>query len=104
MNDKPADEASWKHAPLSEQAVVLEGVAHNGRPCRVVDNTGRIDPAELKSLLDSLIEQKRFGLSGLSQAGGSTITLGEPEFTHIQFADQLYRLILLPYEARLEAF
>ncbi len=104
MNDKPASEPSWNNAPLSERAVIVEGVAHNGRPCRVVDNTGHIDRAELKALLDTLIEQKSFGLSGLSQAGGNTITVGGPEFTHIQFGERLYRLILLPYEARLEAF
>lgn len=90
--------------PLSEQAQILDGVAQNGRPCRVVDNTGTIAKAELQEFLDALIEQKRFGLSGLSAKGGNTITLGAPEFTHIQFGETLYRFILFPYEARLEAF
>ncbi|ACL73840.1 hypothetical protein [Thioalkalivibrio sulfidiphilus] len=90
--------------PLSEQAIVVEGTAHNGKPCRVVDNTGTLDRGDLAALLDELIEARRFGLSGLSATGGSTIRLGEPEFTHIQMGENLYRLILFPYEARLEAF
>lgn len=90
--------------PLSEQAVVVEGTAHNGKPCRVVDNTGTLDRGDLAALLEELIEARRFGLSGLSATGGNTIRLGEPEFTHIQMGENLYRLILFPYEARLEAF
>jgi len=90
--------------PLSEQAIIIEGQAHNGRPCRVVDNTGTLDRAELQALLDELIEARRFGLSGMSATGGNTIRLGAPEFTHIQMGEGIYRLILFPYEARLEAF
>jgi hypothetical protein len=89
---------------VSELAIILEGTAHNGKPCRVVDNTGTLDRAELAALLEELIEARRFGLSGLSAKGGNTIRLGEPEFTHIQMGENLYRLILFPYEARLEAF
>ncbi|APZ44695.1 hypothetical protein BW247_11940 [Acidihalobacter ferrooxydans] len=85
-------------------AVTIEGIAHNGKPCRIVDNTGTVARAELESLLAELIEQRRFGLSGRSLAGGSSIRIGEPEFTHIQLGDDLYRFILLPYEARIEAF
>ena len=85
-------------------AVVIEGVAHNGKPCRIVDNTGTVARDELESLLAELIEQRRFGLSGRSLAGSDCIRLGEPEFTHIQLGTELYRFILLPYEARIEAF
>ncbi len=83
---------------------VVEGVAHNGKRCRVIDNTGSIARAELQGLLAQLIEQRRFGVSGLSAAGSNSIRVGAPDFTHIQIAERLYRLILLPYEARLEEF
>lgn len=88
----------------AEHAIVIEGVAHNGKPCRIVDNTGTVAREELEMLLAELIEQRRFGLSGRSSAGGTSIRIGEPEFTHIQLGDELYRFILLPYEARLEVF
>lgn len=91
-------------AELSPQAVILEGVAHNGKPCRIVDNTGRVPREELRSLFDELIAQRRFGLSGRSAAGGTTIRLGAPEFTHVQLGGELYRLILFPYEARIDVF
>jgi hypothetical protein len=90
--------------PLSEKAVVIEGQAHNGRSCRLVDNTGTVARDVLEGLLSDLIESRRFGLSGLSAGGSGTIRLGAPEFTHIQLGDHVYRLILLPYEARLEVF
>lgn len=90
--------------PLNACAVVIEGTAHNGKPCRLVDNTGTIARQELESLLQSLIEQQAFGLSGLSAMGGNTIKLGEPDFTHVQMGDDMYRLIVWPYEARLDVF
>jgi hypothetical protein len=85
-------------------ATIIDGVAHNGRPCRIVDNTGTVPPADLQSLLDELIEQRRFGLSGMSVAGSNAIRLGAPEFTHLQLGDEIYRFILMPYEAWLDAF
>ena len=91
-------------APINEHATIIEGVAHNGKPCRIVDNTGTIEREALRSLLDQLIADQRFGLTGLSCAGGNTIKLGAPEFTHLQIGETLYRFILLPYEARLETF
>ena len=90
--------------PLSERAVIIEGVAHNGKPCRIVDNTGTVERGELDALLAQLIGEKQFGLAGRSMAGGNTIKLGAPEFTHIQLGAEIYRFILLPYEARIEAF
>lgn len=91
-------------APAGAATVVVEGVAHNGKPCRVVDVTGTIPRSELEVFLADLIAQRRFGLSGLSDAGGSTITIGGSEYGHVQFGEHLYRCILHPYEARLEAF
>jgi hypothetical protein len=90
--------------PPGPDATIIESVAHNGRPCRIVDNTGSIDRAELERLLADLIEGHHFGLRGLSAKGENAITLGEPEFTHMQFGDRIYRMLLFPYEARLEAF
>jgi hypothetical protein len=89
---------------LDSDSVVIVGTAHNGKTCRLVDRTGRIDPAALQALLATLIEQKRFGLSGRSAPGGDTIRLGAPEYGHIQIDEQLYRMTLRPYEAVLEGF
>ncbi|WP_018876129.1 hypothetical protein [Thioalkalivibrio sp. ALE31] len=86
------------------EATVIEGTAHNGKPCRIVDNTGTVPLAELEQLLNALIEEKRFGLNMLSSTGSSAIKLGEPQFTHLQVGDDLYRFLLFPYEARLESF
>ncbi len=85
-------------------ATVLESVAHNGNPCRIVDNTGTIAREELEAVLEELIAGGHFGLRGLSASGGNAIRLGEPAFTHMQFGDRVYRMLLFPYEARLEAF
>jgi hypothetical protein len=90
--------------PPAPGATIVESVAHNGKPCRVVDNTGTIARVELERLLVDLVESRQFGVRGLSAKGGNTIRLGEPEFTHMQFGDQMYRMLLFPYEARLEAF
>lgn len=86
------------------EATIVESVTHSGKPCRVVDNTGTVDRNELEQLLNDLIDRKQFGIRGLSAKGESTIRLGEPEFTHMQFGSAIYRLLLFPYEARLEKF
>lgn len=86
------------------EATVIEGTAHNGNPCRIVDNTGCVPRAELERLLHDLIAEKRFGLNALSSTGSNAIKLGEPQFTHLQVGDDLYRFLLFPYEARLEGF
>jgi hypothetical protein len=89
--------------PTNPDATTIEGIAHNGKPCRVIDNTGDLNEAELVQFLGDLIEQKQFGIKGLSASDG-TIKLGQPQATHIQFGETLYRLLLFPYEARIEAF
>jgi hypothetical protein len=98
----PLESQSSDETTASERS--LEGIAHNGKPCRLVDGTGAVPPEELRALLDDLIRERRFGISGLSAAGSNAIRLGAPEFTHIQIAGELYRLIVLPYEARIEPF
>jgi hypothetical protein len=40
----------------------------------------------------------------MSAKGGNTINLNEPAVSPVQFGDQLYRLLLFPYEARVEPF
>lgn len=92
------------HPPIAPGATVLEGVAHNGKSCRIIDQTGSIPETQLAALLEDLIAQRHFGLKGLSAKGGNTIRLGEPDFTHIQVGEQMYRLLLFPYEARLDSF
>lgn len=90
--------------PLSSRAIVLEGIAHNGKSCRIVDNTGTVPFTELRSLLDELIDDGRFGITGRSMSGDGRMLIGAPDFTHIQLGDKVYRFILFPYEARIEAF
>lgn len=90
---------------MSEQKTqVIEGYAHNGKPCRLIDHTGNVPPDELHTLLADLIAAQRFGFRGRSLQGGNTIALNAPEFSHIQIGETLYRLVLLPYEAHLDRF
>jgi len=84
--------------------VSVTGLAHNGKPCRLTDHTGTVTEAELAALLRDLIVGRHFGLRGMSARGEHTIRLGEPEFSHIQLGDRLYRLLVFAYEARLEPF
>lgn len=90
--------------PLHPDAVIIDGTAHNGKPCRIVDNTASVPEAELRELLESLVAERAFGLGGKTVSGGNTITLGAPEGTHIQIGEGLYRLVMFPYEARVEPF
>lgn len=104
MNPQTEPEDFFQANPLSPEAIVVTGETRNGKACRIVDNTGSIDIAELRALLDQLIEDGRFGLSGRSLAGDSRMVIGAPDFTHIQFGETVYRFVLFPYEARIEAF
>lgn len=81
----------------------LTGIAHNGKGCCIVDNTGEIDAEELQTLLDTLIANKEFGLKMLSSPEGQ-MKLDSVRATHIQCGENLYRLLLFPYEARIESF
>ena len=99
----PPDDAP-DFAPAPEGSVVIESVTRGGKPCRIVDTTGLVPRDVLASLPEQLITERRFGLSALSEAGSGVINLGEPQFAHVQLDEALYRLILLPDEARLEPF
>jgi hypothetical protein len=85
-------------------ATVIEAVAQNGKPCRIIDNTGKVDPRELRDVLDMLVREKKFGIGALSAKGGNTIALNRPSTTHVQFGDELFRMLLFAYEARIEPF
>ncbi|MHB8454067.1 MAG: hypothetical protein ACYDDO_05075 [Acidiferrobacterales bacterium] len=90
--------------PIDPNAVIIEGTAHNGHTCRLIDNTGGIPRPALVELFNKLISERRFGNGGLSPTGGNTITIGAPRYGHIQLGDELYRLLVFPYEARIERF
>lgn len=89
---------------LAPGAVVVEGRTHLGKPCRIVDNTGSVSRSDLEATLERLIEDRRFGLTGLSPQGGNRIPIAQPSGTHVQFGERLYRILLFPYEARIEPF
>lgn len=89
---------------IHPDATIIESRTHTGRICRIIDNTRSIDRAELSSVLETLIQEKRFGVAALSAHGSGVLSIGHPDSTHIQFGDTLYRLLLFPYEARIELF
>ena len=90
--------------PINANAVIIDGKMDNGHVCRLIDNTGNIDRGTLEELLHVLILESRFGGAGLSAAGGNTVTIGAPQYGHIQIGERLYRLLIFPYEARIEQF
>jgi len=75
----------------------------SGRECCLKDMTQSLPKAELEQLMDQLLEQKLFGFNMLSDTSG-TMSLDKPRLTHIQIGEQLYRLLLFPYEAQIETF
>lgn len=90
--------------PIRTDARIVNGIAHNGKPCRIVDNTCSIDTEELRAVLADLIAERKFGVGGVSAHGGTAMHLNRPLSTHIQFGEQLYRILLYSYEARIEKF
>ncbi len=108
MSDTPhfidLEQSCPEPGAIGPDATIIPGVAHNGKPCRIVDNTASVALAELQALFDELIAQKRFGLQGLSVAGSNCIAIDQPLGTHIQLGDAIYRILMYPYEARIEKF
>lgn len=91
--------------PLRDDAVRYEAVTRQGRPCALTDNTGRCLPAAaVREVLDGLVANDVFGFRARSAAGAATIGLDQAEATHVQIGDELYRLVVRRYEARLEPF
>lgn len=91
--------------PLRPDAVRVQGQTSKGRPCELIDNTGRQLPREeLEGILGALIENEVFGFRTLSAAGGDKIDIDRRESTHVQVGDDLFRLIVYRYQARIENF
>lgn len=103
MADDPLNRFRRDH-PRHPDARVIEASTHTGRPCRIVDNTGSVEPADLAALLEDLIRERRFGYWGLATGPDAAVSLEGPVGSHIQLGGQLYRLVLFPYEARIERF
>lgn len=91
--------------PLREDACTLQGQTRGGKPCRLIDNSGDALPeGALREILQGLIEAELFGFRTLSASGGDTISLERRESAHVQVGENLYRLIVYRYEARIEPF
>jgi hypothetical protein len=91
--------------PLRDDAVRYEAVTRQGRPCALIDNTGRWLPAQdVLGILDGLVANQAFGFRARSPAGAGTVSLDQREAAHVQVGDDLYRLIICRYEARIEPF
>ncbi len=91
--------------PLRDDAIHYQTTNKHGKPCVLVDNTGhRLNAEACREILDSLIENDIFGFRTLSASGGDTISLERRESTHVQIGEELYRLIVFRYEARIELF
>ena len=85
------------------QPKILQSTTLSGRACKLIDETGCVPDQELQALLADLVQTKAFGRRGLS-TNSATIKLDTPSLAHIQIGDNLYRLLLFPYEARIEKF
>lgn len=91
--------------PLRYDAVHYSGATKRGKACELVDNTGcALAPDECKDILAGLIENDLFGFHPFSANGGETISLERRESTHVQVGEELYRLIVFRYQARIENF
>lgn len=91
--------------PLRIDAVVITGSTARGKRCELIDNTGaQLPRAELEAILHGLIENGVFGFRPVSAGGADAIRLERREAGHVQVGENLYRLIVYRYQARLEPF
>lgn len=91
--------------PLHAEAVFYRANNARGKTCELVDNTAKkLDANECGNILQSLIDNDIFGFRTLSANGGDTISLDRRESTHVQVGDDLYRLVVFRYQARIELF
>jgi hypothetical protein len=91
--------------PLRADAMRYSHANARGKQCHLVDNTGQHLPEQAcREILQGLIENDLFGFRCLSPQGGNTIDLERRESSHIQVGDDLYRLVVYHYEARIEPF
>ncbi len=94
-----------QHNPLREDAKRFAGLTLRGKPCVLIDNTGaNLPEAELLLILRTLIDAQQFGFKPRSSVGGNALAIDRRESTHIQIKDQLYRLVIYRFEARIENF
>ena len=91
--------------PLRQDAIRIKGNTKRNKSCELIDNTGdKLPRNELQDILNALIENEVFGFKTLSASGGETINLDRKESSHIQIGENLYRLIVFRYQARIEKF
>ena len=91
--------------PLRADAIHYSAPNTHGKTCNLVDNTGEsLATAECLAILNGLIDNDMFGFRTLSANGGDKISLDRRESTHVQVGDNLYRLIVFRYQARIELF
>lgn len=88
---------------LNQRAGMVEARNSRGKICQLIDNTGTIEDSQLIDLLNQLIEDEQFGINALSSTDG-TLNIDKPRLSHIQIQDDLYRLLLLRYQAVIEKF
>ena len=88
---------------LNHGANVVEARNSRGKICQLIDNTGTIENSQLINLLNQLIQDEQFGINALSSMDG-TLNIDKPRLSHIQIHDELYRLLLLRYQAVIEKF
>lgn len=94
-----------EHNPLRADARRYPAVTRRGKPCELIDNTGEALPeAEMRAILEGLVENDVFGFRTLSANGGETINLDRRESSHVQVGEKLYRLIVYRYQAQIERF
>jgi hypothetical protein len=81
----------------------VAGRTRRGRACELADDSGDGLPRpELERLLGELIAADAFEFRASGAADG--VTIGAPQFAHVQIGGRLYRLIVERNVARLERF
>lgn len=91
--------------PLRDDAIHYRANNKHNKACSLIDNTGKqLNADECREILATLIDNDIFGFRTLSAGGGDTISLDRRESTHVQVGEDLYRLIVFRYEARIEMF
>lgn len=75
---------------------------YQGREVTLTDKTGQLPDQELRDVLDRLIAEGHFGITGLSSAGSGAISLGEPQVAHIQIGENLFALFVSNYQATID--
>jgi hypothetical protein len=88
-------------AEETEEGKVVHST-YQGKDVTLTDKTGQVPDQELQDVLDRLIAEGHFGITGLSSAGSGAISLGEPQVAHIQIGENLYALFVSNYQATID--